>query len=158
VLVTDPNTVVDAVGMIRGLGAILEAHELAEALAGDIESARAEGKGRVPVRVFAGVWHSPMMGLGSESYGHSLLEVCGGLNVLGDRPRYPETSMDELRRLRPQLILLPDEPFPFDEGHAAMYSEIAPARVIDGKLLWWYGPRMPEAIRTLRAMLAEAVS
>lgn len=157
VLVTNPNTVVDAVGMIRELGAILEAHELAEGLAGDIESARAEGKGRVPVRVFAGVWHSPMMGLGSESYGHSLLEACGGLNVLGDRPRYPETSMDELRRLRPQLILLPDEPFPFDEGHAAMYSAIAPARVIDGKLLWWYGPRMPEAIRTLRAMFAEAV-
>ena len=97
-----------------------------------------------------------MMGLGTNSYGHSLIEACGATNVLSDRKRYPEVTMDELRALDPDLILLPDEPFPFDEGHADVYREIVTTRLIDGKLLWWYGPRMPEAIRTLSAMFAEA--
>jgi hypothetical protein len=82
-----------------------------------------------------------------------LLEACGASNVLAGRARYPELSMDELRQLAPELILLPDEPFPFDTGHAALYGQIAPARVIDGKLLWWYGPRMPAAIRELSSII-----
>ena len=75
--------------------------------------------------------------------------------MLASRPRYPRTSLDEIRGLAPRLILLPDEPFPFDDSHARVYGEIAPARVIDGKLLWWYGPRMPGAIRELSALLGE---
>lgn len=156
VLLTDPNTVAAAVEMIRHLGQLLGEAETAEKLAAEIEAelARPAGARTTAARVYVGVWHNPMMGLGGESYGHSLLEACGGVNVLRDRPRYPETSLAELRTLAPDVVLLPDEPFPFDAGHAALYGQVAPARVLDGKLLWWYGPRMPRAIRELRAILA----
>ena len=156
VLLTDPNTVAGAVAMIRELGKRLDASPKAEALAVAIESELQAVRQAVPPRVYVGVWHNPMMGLGSESYGHSLLEACGARNVLAERPRYPEVTLEELRALRPDLILLPDEPFPFAASHAAHYGEIAPVRLIDGKLLWWYGPRMPESIRTLSALFAEA--
>ena len=144
--------------MIRDLGARLGRGAMAEALASAVESELAaprNGRGR---RVYAGVWHNPMMGLGGESYGNSLLEACGAVNVLRDRPRYPGLTFEELRALRPDFIFLPDEPFPFDAGHEALYGEIAPARVIDGKLLWWYGPRLPEAIRELRRIVAVEAS
>lgn len=156
VLLTDPNTITGAVGVIREVGAILGRNDEAESLAADIRAACEEPPTVSRPRVYVGVWHNPMMGLGSGTYGHSLLEACGGENVLAHRARYPEPTMAELETLKPELILLPDEPFPFDAGHAALYGQVAPARVVDGKLLWWYGPRMPEAIRTLRAILREA--
>lgn len=99
------------------------------------------------------VWREPLLGLGGESYGNSLLEAAGGVNVLAHRARYPAVSMAELAGLSPQLILLPDEPYPFKETHIPEFESFAPSVVIDGKLLWWYGPRMPGAIRTLRTML-----
>ncbi|MGE3073316.1 MAG: helical backbone metal receptor [Dehalococcoidia bacterium] len=156
VLVTDPNSVGEAIACIREIGLSIGEHEATNALAVEIETVLREPSRAIPVRVYVGVWHNPKMGLGSESYGHSMLEACGGVNVLAGRPRYPEVTMDELRALQPELILLPDEPFPFDAGHAALYGEIALAKVIDGKLLWWYGPRMPHSMRELRRILAEA--
>lgn len=155
VLLTDPNTVPEAIEMVLIIGGVVGAGTRAKVLALDIAVALASVPTHEPVPVYAGVWHHPMMGLGGESYGNSLIETCGGRNVLASRPRYPETSLQEIRALAPRLILLPDEPFPFDEGHARVYGEIAPARVIDGKLLWWYGPRMPAAIRELTALLEE---
>lgn len=155
VLLTDPNTVAEAIEMILIVGGVVGAKERAEVLALDIAIALAAVQKAQPVPVYAGVWHNPMLGLGGESYGNSLLGACGARNVLAPRPRYPETTMAEVRSLVPRLILLPDEPFPFDEGHARLYGEIAPARVIDGKLLWWYGPRMPAAIRELSNLLDE---
>ena len=167
VLLTHPDTVDEALEMIEELGRLLGVAGSSADLARDIEAALApsppdplsrlvpHGRGGAS-RVYVGVWHNPMMGLGSGTYGDSVLEACGGENVLADQQRYPELTMAELRALKPQLILLPDEPFPFDASHAALYGEVAPARVVDGKLLWWYGPRIPEAIRTLRAILREA--
>jgi ABC-type hemin transport system substrate-binding protein len=156
VLLTDPNTVAEAVTMIRELGRVLDARKPAEALAGEVESALATIPRGAPVAAYCAVWHNPMMGLGAATYGNSLLEACGARNVLAERERYPEVTLDELRALSPNLILLPDEPFPFDAGHAALYSQIAPARLVDGKLVWWYGPRMPAAIRELSAIIEEA--
>jgi len=75
------------------------------------------------------------------------------VNVLGGRARYPEVSLEELEGLGTALVLLPDEPYPFKESDAETFANIAPAKVVDGKLLWWYGPRMPAAIRELRGML-----
>jgi ABC-type Fe3+-hydroxamate transport system substrate-binding protein len=156
VLLTDPNTVAEAVTMIRELGRVLDARKPAEALAGEVESALATIPRGAPVAAYCAVWHNPMMGLGAATYGNSLLEACGARNVLAERERYPQVTLDELRALSPNLVLLPDEPFPFDAGHAALYSQIAPARLVDGKLVWWYGPRMPAAIRELSAIIQEA--
>ena len=153
VLLTDPNTVAEAIAMVRELGRRLGATTRAEELARDTEEALAQGLDPEPTRVFVAIWKDPLMGLGSESYGHDLIERCGGFNVLRHRARYPEITLDALRELRPALVLLPDEPYPFKDADVALFAGIAPAMVIDGKLLWWYGPRMPAAIRTLRALL-----
>lgn len=155
VLLTDPNTVDEAIGTIRTLGNAVGSETTAEDLCREIESAVADVRPGPRVPVYVGVWHNPMIGLGSESYGHSLIETCGGQNVLGDERRYPGTTMEALVAAKPNLILLPDEPFPFDSGHAAMYGAVAQARVVDGKLLWWYGPRLPDAIRQLSSLFRE---
>ena len=158
VLVTDPNTVAGAVAMILEIGGLVAAEAKARELAGEIDRAIQEPGPAGGPRVFVAVWKRPLLGLGSESYGHDLVETAGASNVLAGRPRYPEVTWDELRALAPELILLPDEPYRFGKRHVAEFAAIAPARLIDGKLLWWYGPRIPEAIRSLRRILSEAAS
>lgn len=155
VLLTDPNTVDEAIEMVLQLGDVLERRAAAQRIADETRTALHEDLVVDGVRVLVPVWWNPLMALGSGAYGQDLLERCGAVNVLASRTRYPEISLDEARELRPDVILLPDEPFPFDASHVAGLSSIAPARVIDGKLLWWYGPRMPAAIRALRVILHE---
>ncbi len=157
VLLTDPNTVNEAIAMILELGDLLDASDDAKLLAAEIQAALDEVRPRSkPMNVFAAVWNKPLMGLGGNAYGHDLLERCGARNVLRERPRYPEVSLADLEALAPELILLPDEPFPFAEKHIPEFAQIASAQVIDGKLLWWYGSRMPQAIRELSALFAVA--
>jgi ABC-type Fe3+-hydroxamate transport system substrate-binding protein len=154
VLLTDPDTVDEALAMIAELGDILGRGERATELIADVRAALAESSSSFEPRVFVAVWKEPLMGLGGNAYGHDLLERSGGVNVLAGRPRYPEVTAEEIAALHPELILLPDEPYPFKQSDVDDFASIAPARVIDGKLLWWYGPRMPAGIRTLRAMFA----
>lgn len=159
VLLTDPNTVAEALVMVGGLGERLDAAARATELIADADEALGTGRsaGTIRPRVFVAVWKAPLMGLGGKAYGHDLIERCGATNVLAATPRYPELTRDDLSALRPGLILLPDEPYPFKQDDADEFASVAPSRVIDGKLLWWYGPRMPEAIRTLRSVFAEAL-
>ena len=159
VLLTDPNTVADAVTMIRELGALLGAERRAEELTADVATALAEVQsGRSRPRVAVAVWKEPFLALGAESYGHDLIQVSGGQIVLAGQNRYPEVSLAELAELAPDLILLPDEPYPFKERDRAAFADIAPTQLIDGRLVWWYGPRMPQAIRTLCQLFASAGS
>jgi ABC-type hemin transport system substrate-binding protein len=152
VLLTDPTTVSGAVEMVVELGERLgcpgRARELAEETRRELE---VPPPARRP-RVFVAIWKTPLLGLGCESYGHSVLEAAGADNVLGGRPRYPETSLAEVAELRPDLVLLPDEPYPFKPADCAAFAAAAPARIVSGQLLWWYGPRMPAALRELRAL------
>ncbi|MFN0148500.1 MAG: helical backbone metal receptor, partial [Dehalococcoidia bacterium] len=154
VMLTDPNTVGEAVSMVRDLGERLGQAAKAESLAKETEAAAAEPASGPRPRVFVAVWKEPLMGLGRDTYGHDLIGVAGAVNVLGSRPRYPELTREELASLRPDLILLPDEPYPFAAADIELFAPLGPTSVIDGKLLWWYGPRMPAAIRELRRLFA----
>ena len=154
IMLTNPNTVSEALDMVTDIGSVLQCAEKASELVEEVRAVLAEaGPARSP-RVFVAVWKDPLLGMGSESYGHDLVERAGGQNVLANRPRYPELTREELIELKPELILLPDEPYPFKEAHRAEFSDVADTRLVDGKLLWWYGPRMADAIRQLRAIFS----
>ena len=153
VLVTDPNSVEEALAMIVELGEALGREGEAAELVGEVREAVAEGEHAPKTAVFVPIWRNPLMGLAGGTYGDSVLEAAGGTNVLAGRTRYPEVTLEEVAALGPEAILLPDEPYRFKEEHVPEFADIAPTAVVDGKLLWWYGPRMPEAIRELRAIV-----
>jgi ABC-type Fe3+-hydroxamate transport system substrate-binding protein len=155
VLVTEIDSVAEAFAAIRALGQELGAEERAAAIVQEAADALAEPPAAPPVRVFVPIWRRPLLGLGGNTYGSSMLEACGAVNVLAGRPRYPEVSPGEVAALRPDLVLLPDEPYRFSADHVAEFAGIAPARVVDGRLLWWYGPRMAASVRALKALFRE---
>jgi len=165
VWVTYPRTVAEGLAMIRELGEVTGARAAAEALLVELEPlyahVRAASARRRPVPVFYPIWREPWMTIGRDTYIHDLLGVCGAANVFGDRPeRYPTLTLDEMAARRPEVIVLPDEPFRFRRAHLADFAPYAdlPAvrdgrlHLVDGKPFSWHGPRIGDALRTLPAL------
>jgi ABC-type Fe3+-hydroxamate transport system substrate-binding protein len=111
-------------------------------------------------RVFVPIWKRPYMSVGSDTYVHDVLETCGGENVCGNSTRYPIVTLEEVEAAQPEVVLLPDEPYPFcAEDLPEFYALDIPAahedriHLVDGKLLTWYGPRMASSLTQLSALL-----
>jgi ABC-type Fe3+-hydroxamate transport system substrate-binding protein len=104
-------------------------------------------------RVVVLIWRRPWMTMRANTYGASLLEMLGWKNALpGATDRYPEATLDEMAGFAPELVLLPDEPYPFGERHVAEVDAAFPtARVagVDGQDLFWWGIRTPDALDRL---------
>ena len=103
------------------------------------------------------------MAVGSDTFIHDLIELCGGANVFADREerRYPIVRDADILAAGPEVVLLPDEPYAFGPPDAAeLASWDMPAahsdriHLIDGTLVSWYGPRIGPAIEALRILLA----
>jgi len=165
VWVTYPRTVAQSLVMIRELGAITDTTARAEAILADLEPLYARVQAttarRRPVPVFYPIWRAPWMTINADTYVHDLLAVCGAVNVFGDRPaRYPTVTLDEVAARRPEVIVLPDEPFRFRRTHIqdfAPYADVPAVRagrihLVDGKPFSWHGPRLGEALLTIPAL------
>jgi hypothetical protein len=94
------------------------------------------------------------MALGRPTYGSSLLARLGVTNVYGDDGPYPETDLDEARRRRPDVVLVPSEPYPFRPRHLPELEVVAPVTRLDGRDLFWWGTRTPGALVRLAAVLS----
>jgi ABC-type Fe3+-hydroxamate transport system substrate-binding protein len=156
-----PETVEGALQMLRELAARVEA-PLAQSVLAPIERVvkRLELRRGSPRRVFVPIWKNPYMGTGSDTYVHDVLEMSGGENVCGSAIRYPVVTLEEIEALRPEVVLLPDEPYPFSaEDLPEFYALDIPAAqedriyLVDGKLLTWYGPRMAGSLVQIAALL-----
>lgn len=142
-------------------------------------------------RVFCPIWQDQApdgqpwwMTFSEGTYAHDVLWVCGGGNVFATRQRrypleadlglapaeeprgrdtrYPCVSLSEVIEAQPEVILLPDEPFHFDEAHEARIREalaetpaVKAGRVhrVDGTLVAWHGTRLGRALAELPLLL-----
>ncbi len=145
VWVSDIGNLAEALQMIRSLGTICGKEERAEAIARQIESGfgalrRAEG-----IRTAYCIWRNPWMWAGGDTFINDLLARCGLQNVLHQAPRYPSTELSALQELKPELVLLSSEPYPFKDRHIAEVAAALPdAKVLlaDGEMFSWYGSRL----------------
>ena len=107
---------------------------------------------------FVATWCRPYMTCNGDTYASSVLDALGLHNVYADEPtRYPEVTLGDVAARAPQLVLLPDEPYPFAERHIPEVEAAVPvARVVlvDGRDLFWWGIRTPAALARLAASLS----
>ena len=161
VFVGAPESVEGAIALLRELAERVGAPR-SEAVLGPI--GRVYGRLRKDAggtrQVFVPIWKNPYMSVGSDTYVHDVLKTCGGENVFGGSTRYPVVTPEEVEAAQPEVVLLPDEPYPFSAEDLEEFYELdIPAahsdriHLVDGKLLTWYGPRMASSLTQLSALL-----
>jgi len=154
ILLTDIESIEDALFTIYDIGKRCGAEKKAESLIRDIRKELDRIPDEPPQRVAYFIWRDPWMTVGRDTYIHSTLKNCNLENVYGDQTRYPKTSMSELHRKNPELILLSSEPYPFKEKHQAeIQKEFSKSRVllVDGEWFSWYGSRMLKSFKKMNS-------
>jgi ABC-type Fe3+-hydroxamate transport system substrate-binding protein len=121
------------------------------------------------------------------TYMADLLSLFGGKNIFSDRirrypleadigdapaqsdnkqdTRYPRVTAEEILSAAPQVVILPDEPFPFNEIDLRTFTNIFAATpavqnnhimLVEGSLLTWHGTRLGKALVRLPEVLNKA--
>jgi ABC-type Fe3+-hydroxamate transport system substrate-binding protein len=97
------------------------------------------------------IWRKPYMLAGRDTFIDNILAINGLNNVIKER-RYPEIELSELAELKPDLIFLSSEPYPFKEEHLEEIRQVIPeakVMLVDGEMFSWYGSRLVKAVQYL---------
>jgi ABC-type Fe3+-hydroxamate transport system substrate-binding protein len=158
------------------------------ALEKSLEYARLATFEQGPVRYFCPIWQESTsepvwwMTFNRLTYSNDLLAMLGGENIFADRERhypfaadlgqaaseaagerdtrYPRVRVEEVMEARPEVVLLPSEPYPFgDEDVQKIQSWLQPLEEsglriipIDGSLITWPGTRLGKALSELGSL------
>jgi ABC-type Fe3+-hydroxamate transport system substrate-binding protein len=153
VWVTAPTTVRSA---LDSLGAMFDALQVSRpAWLGDAEREWDKPKPPTRRRAVVPIWRRPWMALGRDTFAGDLLAHLGVRNVLDDSAdRYPRVDLARLPAH--DLVVLPDEPYAFDEDDGPEAFPGVEHACVSGRHLTWYGPSLADARRVLAAQLAAA--
>lgn len=147
VYICDVHTYDDAMQMIKEIGILTNKLEEAIQLTYEIENSFAESQSIIKEKTAAAyiIWKEPYMTVGNDTFIHDMMQKIGIENIFKHTTRYPIFTIEDLKALKPSLILLSSEPYPFSENHIEEMKQIFPrAKVLlaDGEMFSWYGSRM----------------
>jgi ABC-type Fe3+-hydroxamate transport system substrate-binding protein len=94
------------------------------------------------------IWKNPWMTVGKDTFIHHMMEKYGFKNVYETEVRYPEITLESIQVLKPKIIMLSSEPYPFKEKDKAALHKLLPETsiiLVDGEMFSWYGSRLLEA-------------
>jgi ABC-type Fe3+-hydroxamate transport system substrate-binding protein len=153
----------------------------------NIEWAELSSHEQTPVRYFCPIWEDILdnamkwwMTFNNDTYSADVLRILNGKNVFAGRTRkypiaadlglvasepaedrdtrYPRLTFDEILASEPEVILLPDEPYPYQKADIARIQEQfiqTPAAqngriyLIQGSLIHWPGTILARALEEL---------
>jgi ABC-type Fe3+-hydroxamate transport system substrate-binding protein len=96
------------------------------------------------------VWRRPWVVAGRDTFATDVLRRLGIENVYASHEeRYPRPSLQELNDRRPDLVILPDEPYAFTHDDGPESFPGLPYVLVSGRHLTWYGPSLVEARESL---------
>ena len=157
-----PRTVQDAIADLTALGGLVGRWEQGAALARQAQAELTRVRiGATPFRYAYLIWRQPWMAAGAGTYITDFLAQAGGVNVFDSPTPYPTIEPADLFARAPDVVLLPDEPFPFRERHAAELTSLSPEpsvwqprlRLVDGQLFSWHGVRLLDGLRMLHGIM-----
>jgi ABC-type Fe3+-hydroxamate transport system substrate-binding protein len=182
VFVSFPRRVGDALAHLARLARVFEVEKEPKVVELTRRAYRA-GKRESPatrLSAFVPIWLDPLMTIGGDTYASDLLAAVGFRNVFEDRrrlyplaadhgeaepedpgdrdDRYPRITEDELIAAKPELVLLPDEPYKFTEADAERYRALdipAVVHFVSGKDLFWPGVRTLDALERLSGLITD---
>lgn len=156
--VSMPRSVGEVPGELRRIGRRLGTEAIADARAAELEAGLAAlDRSRSSFTFAYLIWKKPWMTVAKDTYVSDLLARGGGVNVYaGAETRYPETTLEELRTKAPRIVLLPDEPYPFQDEHRAQVAAFLDSsggstrvELVSGDDLCWHGVRSIRGVRVV---------
>jgi ABC-type Fe3+-hydroxamate transport system substrate-binding protein len=121
---------------------------------GAAEAAWPDEPVRTRSRVAVPIWRDPWMVVGPDTFAGDLLRLLGCSNVFADADsRYPRTSVADIGARRPEMVVLPDEPYAFSAVDGPDCFPPGSTRLVSGRMLTWYGPSMCDARTELSRQL-----
>lgn len=92
------------------------------------------------------IWRDPWMVIGSDTFTGDLVRRLGWDNRYALSPdRYPMVDLAELDNPDLDVVLLPDEPYPFRAQDGPEAFAHVRTQLVSGRVLTWYGPSLLEA-------------
>lgn len=147
-----------AIAMIMSIARMTDKEEVGQNWVDRINDARAAIRPPSERSAAYMIWKNPWMTVGGDTFIHQMMATAGMVNVFKNKKRYPLTSLEELRSLAPDLILLSSEPFPFSTEHIKEVSEACPrseVMIVDGEMFSWYGTRMKKGYEYLKGLASD---
>lgn len=144
-----------SIEMIRSVGELVGKSQSAKKMTAAINSGFKEVViAPLNLKVAYFIWRKPYIVAGQGTFIDAMLKRCGLTNVF-EAERYPEVTSAELINLKPEVIFLSSEPYPFTQKHIEEFKTMLPnaiIKLVDGELFSWYGSRLlhsPQYFKTL---------
>jgi len=158
VWMSDITNLEEALEMIRAIGCLCNREQKAEKIASDIFNGfeNINVKIHQNLRVAYFIWKDPWMLAGKNTFIDDVIKRAGLVNAV-EQERYPALSASQIVDLKPDLIFLSTEPYPFKDQHLEELKEICPdtkIRLVDGELFSWYGSRLLHTSEYLKSIMA----
>lgn len=156
---SDIHNLDDAMNMIQSLGEITGKKEIAEKLVTQIKRNFEEfrQKEKKALRALYLIWKNPYMAAGKDTFINYMLSQCGFMNVCETiQGRYPELNTEQIKELKPDVILLSSEPYPFNKKHLPEFYSYFPgvlSVLVDGEYFSWYGSRLLDTPVYLKSII-----
>jgi ABC-type Fe3+-hydroxamate transport system substrate-binding protein len=134
----------DALRMIGDLGALTDTDAEARNVIQKIVSQFGKLEKRGPARVLYLIWRKPYMAAGTNTFIDDMISRNGWTNAVR-LARYPQLTESDIVSLRPDLIFLSSEPYPFTGKHLNEINALCPTArgvLVDGEMFSWYGSRL----------------
>lgn len=162
VWISDVNTLPDVLDMITTVGELVDRQEAAAELVQELRKrfAAIPPSPYPPLKTCYLIWKDPYMTVGGDTFIHAMLQQAGFANLFAQSSRYPEVTIEQLKELGCQLLLLSSEPYPFKQKHEEeLQAQLPGTRIllVDGELFSWYGSRLlhaPAYFQQLRQQIA----
>ena len=153
VYVSDISTMDDVITILKDLS-LLYPESKALQLGSEIKHAVPERK-NIKFKTVYLIWKDPWMTVGNDSFIHHMMEAFGFENVFSHKTRYPVITIKEIYTLKPEIIMLSSEPYPFKQKHfEELENQIPDSKIIlvNGEMFSWYGSRILKASAYLEAL------
>lgn len=144
VYVSDISNLNDNDKFISDLGIIFNRHKKAQRLIDDIKVAKSSRyyANKPYKRAAYLIWKKPWMTVGADTFINYMMQLAGFENVFANYKRYPQIDLKDLQKLKPEVILLSSEPYPFKEKEQSFLQEFFPdtcIMLVQGEPFTWFG-------------------
>ncbi len=155
--VSNIQTIEEGLAMIHEVGKLVGREAKADSMVQQIaQGFAALKKNAAPKRVAYFIWRKPWMCAGGDTFISDMISKMGWTNVLADKMRYPEITLEELKNKAIDVVLLSSEPYPFKDTHIAEIKATLPqaeVKLVDGEMMSWYGSRMLLAVDYVKGLI-----